>query len=140
MEVEKFPGIVVLTTNLADVFDTALQRRVKYKVYFGPPDAEARSEIWRKHLPKEAPLAPDVDLGRLAQEFKLTGGQIANAVMSAASLAASRLEGDSDMGQITMADFEAAARRESNGYAETGKNGRMGFCASGESGEVLATQ
>ena len=140
MEVEKFSGIVVLTTNLADVFDTALQRRIKYKVYFGPPDAEARSEIWRKHLPKEAPLAPDVDLGRLAQNFKLTGSQIANAVMSAASLAASRLEADSDTGQITMADFEAAARRESNGYAEIGKNGRMGFCVSGESGDVPVTQ
>jgi len=45
MEVEKFPGIVVLTTNLAEVFDTALERRIKYKVFFGPPDAEARSEI-----------------------------------------------------------------------------------------------
>ena len=140
MELERFPGIVVLTTNHAGVFDPALERRIKYKVYFGPPDAEARSEIWRKHLPKEAPLAPDVDLGRLAQNFKLTGSQIANAVMSAASLAASRLEADSDTGQITMADFEAAARRESNGYAEIGKNGRMGFCVSGESGDVPVTQ
>jgi hypothetical protein len=127
MEVEKFPGIVVLTTNLADVFDTALQRRIKYKVYFGPPDAEARSEIWRKHLPKEAPLAPDVDLGRLAGEFKLTGGQIANAVLSAASRAASRLEEDTDTGQMMMADFEAAAQRELNGYAAEGSNGRLGF-------------
>jgi SpoVK/Ycf46/Vps4 family AAA+-type ATPase len=127
MEVENFPGIVVLTTNLADVFDTALERRIKYKVYFGPPDAEARSEIWRKHLPKEAPLASDVDLGRLAQNFKLTGGQIANAVMSAASLAASRLEEDADTGQIAMADFEAAAQRELSGYAAEGSNGRLGF-------------
>ena len=127
MEVEKFSGIVVLTTNLADVFDTALQRRIKYKVYFGPPDAEARSEIWRKHLPKEAPLAPDVDLGRLAGEFKLTGGQIANAVLSAASRAASRLEEDTDTGQMMMADFEAAAQREQNGYAAEGSNRRLGF-------------
>ncbi len=127
MEVERFPGIVILTTNHADVFDPALERRIKYKVYFGPPDAQVRSEIWRKHLPREAPLATDVDLGRLAQEFKLTGGQIANAVLSAASLAASRLKGDADTGQITMADFEAAAQREQNGYAEDGGSRRMGF-------------
>ena len=127
MEVEKFPGIVVLTTNLADVFDTALQRRIKHKVYFGPPDAKVRAEIWRKHLPKEAPLASDVDLGRLAGEFKLTGGQIANAVMSAASLAASRLQEDTDPGQIAMADFEAAAQRELSGYAAEGSNSRLGF-------------
>jgi hypothetical protein len=68
-----------------------------------------------------------VDLGRLAQEFKLTGGQIANAVMSAASLAASRLEKESDTGQIAMADFEAGAKRELDGYAEADRNGRMGF-------------
>jgi SpoVK/Ycf46/Vps4 family AAA+-type ATPase len=124
---ERFPGIIILTTNHADVFDPALERRIKYKVYFGPPDAQVRTEIWRKHLPKEAPLATDVDLDRLAQEFKLTGGQIANAVLSAASLAASRLKEDADTGQITMADFEAAAQREQNGYAEERIGGRMGF-------------
>ena len=106
MELERFPGIVILTTNHADVFDPALERRIKYKVYFGPPDAQVRTEIWRKHLPKEAPLAPDVDLGRLAEEFKLTGGQIANAVLSAASLAASRLEADSD----TRPDYDGRLR------------------------------
>jgi hypothetical protein len=127
MELERFPGIVILTTNHAGVFDPALERRIKCKVYFGPPDAEARSEIWRKHLPKEAPLARDVDLGRLAQEFKLTGGQIANAVLTAASLAASRLQKETDTGQIAMADFEASARRELDGYAEADKNGRLGF-------------
>jgi len=66
-------------------------------------------------------------LGRLAQDFTLTGGQIANAVMSAASLAASRLEEDTDTDQIMMADFEAAARREQNGYGAEGSNSRLGF-------------
>ena len=66
-------------------------------------------------------------MGRLAQDFKLTGGQISNAVLSAASLAASRLEADSDTGQIAMADFEAAAQHELKGYAEADKSERMGF-------------
>ena len=127
MELERFPGIVILTTNHANVFDPALERRIKNKVYFGPPDAKVRAEIWRKHLPEEAPLTPDVDLERLAGDFKLTGGQIANAVMTAASLAASRLEGDSATGQITMADFEAAARRELQGYKDAEENGQIGF-------------
>jgi hypothetical protein len=127
MELERFPGIVILTTNHTGVLDPALERRIRYKVYFGPPDAETRAGIWREHVPKEAPLAPDVNLGRLADEFKLTGGQIANAVLTAASLAASRLEADSANGQITMADFVAAARRELDGYSESEKKGRVGF-------------
>jgi hypothetical protein len=126
-EVERFPGIIVLTTNLAGTLDPALERRIKYKVYFGPPDARVRTEIWRKHLPKEAPLAADVDLGRLAQEFKLTGGQIANAVLTAASLAAARLKGDAETGRITMADFQTAAQRELSGYAEEEARRRAGF-------------
>lgn|GEM_PF-3209701 len=96
-------------------------------MFFGPPDAKVSAEIWRQHLPQEAPLAPDVDLGQLAEDFELTGGQIANAVSSAAALAASRLKGDTDVGQITMADFEAAARSEKDGYAEEGDGGRLGF-------------
>ena len=127
MELERFPGIVILTTNHASVLDPALERRIQYKVYLGPPDTETRAAIWREHLPEEAPLAPDVDLRRLAEEFGLTGGQIANAVLAAASLAASRLEADSDTGQIAMADFEAAAQRELRGYSEAEKSGRMGF-------------
>ncbi|MBM3313079.1 ATP-binding protein, partial [candidate division WOR-3 bacterium] len=117
MELERSLGIVILTTNHAGVLDPALERRVRYKVFFGVPDAGARVTIWKKHLPQKAPLASDVDLAKLADEYKLTGGQIANAVLTAASLAAARLETDSASGQITMADFEAAASRELDGYS-----------------------
>ena len=127
MELERFPGVVILTTNHAGDFDTALERRIKHKVYFGVPDAPVRAEIWRKHLPREAPLAPDVDLDRLGERFKLTGGQIANATLTAASLAAARLDNDEQNGQITMADFEAAAERERKGYVECEGDGRLGF-------------
>ncbi|MEO0078388.1 MAG: ATP-binding protein [candidate division WOR-3 bacterium] len=127
MELERFSGIVILTTNHAEVLDPALERRIRHKVHFGPPDAAGRGAMWRVHLPKQAPLADDVDLDRLAEMFKLTGGQIANAVLTAASLAASRLEADSTEGLITMADFEAAVRRELQGCAGTSKGGQLGF-------------
>jgi len=71
------------------------------------PDAGTRTRIWRCHVPDRAPLSPDVDFDRLAREFELAGGQIANAVLSAASLAASRLEEGSAEGQTTKADFQA---------------------------------
>jgi len=72
----------------------------------------------RQHLPAAAPLAPDTDLKRLAEEFKLTGGQIANAVLPATSIAAARLAGGSADGQVTMADFETAAKQEVRGCEE----------------------
>jgi hypothetical protein len=127
MELERFPGIVVLTTNHADVFDPALERRIRYKVHFSPPGAAARAAIWREHLPHEAPVAQDADFDRLAAEFELTGGQIANAVMTAASLAASRINGDDDTTEITMTDFRRAAEAEKRGFGSAAGNRPMGF-------------
>lgn len=127
MELEQFPGVVILTTNHAELMDPALERRVRHKVYFGPPDTQARLEILRKHIPPAAPLAKDVDLAQLAEKYKLTGGQLANMVMTAAALAAARMSDDGEDGEITMADFEAAAKREQVGYAERGTDARIGF-------------
>ncbi|HDQ99494.1 MAG TPA: ATP-binding protein [candidate division WOR-3 bacterium] len=127
MEMERFAGTVILTTNHAGVLDPALERRIRHKVYFGPPDAGTRAGIWRKHLPEQAPLAEDVDLDRLAQEYRLTGGQIANAVMTAAALAAARLDDGSEKTRITMADFEAGAKREARGYDAVTNGSKLGF-------------
>lgn len=128
MELEQFKGICVLTTNHAELLDTALERRIRYKVYFAPPEATARARIWRCHIPKETPLAEDVDLDRLADKFKMTGGQIANAVQVAAAMAAARIDGSGQDVRITIADLEAAARRESEGYSSgKPKRDRVGF-------------
>jgi hypothetical protein len=127
MELERFPGVVILTTNHADVLDPALERRIRYKVYFEVPDASTRARIWREHLPEQAPLASDVDLDRLAREFELTGGQIANAALNAASLAAARLDEDSAGEEITMTDFQVAALQELSGYMKAAESKRMGF-------------
>src|SRR5207237_1324506 len=68
--------------------------------------APARLEIWRRTLPAATPLAPDVDLNLLAKRHRLSGGNIRNAIVTAAFLAAGR------GGPLTMADFQAAVRRE----------------------------
>lgn len=127
MELERFSGIVILTTNHAGVLDPALERRIRHRVFFGPPDVEARAGIWRKHLPEQAPLAGDVDLDRLAEEYRLTGGQIANAVMTAAALAAARLDDGPEPVAITMADFEAGAKQEARGYDAVENGSKLGF-------------
>ena len=121
IELDRFRGVCILTTNHPDLLDPAALRRVRHKVLFGMPDPETRARIWRCHVPEKAPIA------KLGSGFALAGGQIANAVLNAASDAASRMETDSATGQITMADFRDAAQRELRGYAEADENGRMGF-------------
>jgi hypothetical protein len=56
--------------------------------------------LWRIHLPPNAPLAPDVDLAKLAGRFAFAGGNIKNVCFKAASRAALRL----DNARITMDD------------------------------------
>ena len=89
-EIERFDGIVILTTNLYGRLDEALRRRILYRVTFQSPDATARARIWRVVLPTRAPLAPDVDFGKLGRLYDLPGGHIKNAALRAAYKAAAQ--------------------------------------------------
>ncbi len=86
-EIEKFEGILILCTNMIKKLDEALERRVSLIVEFAVPDQSQRKQIWQYHLPKKMPLR-NVDLDELSLH-NLTGGQIKNAVLSAARLALS---------------------------------------------------
>lgn len=86
-EIEHFTGVVIFTTNRLGKLDPALERRLSAKIEFPFPDKDQRLAIWKRMLPKEAPLAKDVVLETLA-EVPLAGGNIKNAVLNAARMAA----------------------------------------------------
>lgn len=83
-ELDRFSGIVILTTNLAERIDKAFMRRIRHHLEFPMPDAVARAEIWRKHFPKDAPISKDVDFRRLGKDYEISGGIIRNIVLKAA--------------------------------------------------------
>ncbi len=106
-ELERYDGIAVFATNLPESLDEAIFRRFLLHVRFEAPDAAARLNIWRTHLPSEAPLADDVQLHDLAHRFALTGGEVKNAVSIAfASAFAQR----GKAGPIFHDDLSRAAR------------------------------
>lgn len=86
-EIEKLPVITIFTTNAPAVLDPALSRRIMRKVHFEMPDASLRRRLWEIHVPKAVVLAPDVDLDTLSLKYRISGGQIRNAVQMATSLA-----------------------------------------------------
>jgi len=106
-EVERFDGIVILTTNLFGGLDDALKRRIQYRVTFPRPTPHERLRIFKMLIPREAPLASDVDLEALVQSFDFTGGNIKNVIMRAAYLACAQ------NCAISMAHLVAACRGES---------------------------
>jgi ATPase family associated with various cellular activities (AAA) len=95
-KMESYEGAVVLATNLRNNLDDAFLRRLDVVVDFPFPEADDRERIWRLVLPDRAPFAANLDLGRLASQFKLSGGGIRNSSIAAAFLAAD------DGGVITM--------------------------------------
>jgi SpoVK/Ycf46/Vps4 family AAA+-type ATPase len=74
MELERFDGIVVFTTNLFQNYDNAFKRRILASVEFTLPDAEAREQIWRLHLGIKLPLAKDITTKVLADKYDDVSG------------------------------------------------------------------
>jgi SpoVK/Ycf46/Vps4 family AAA+-type ATPase len=120
--VEDHDGVVLLATNLADRLDPALARRLTYALRFPLPEANARADIWRRHVPSTVPTDGPIDFDALGAAHALSGGQIRNAVFKAAFRAA---RGN---GRLSTAWLEQAAAEESesvNGVA--GNRRAIGF-------------
>jgi cell division protease FtsH len=100
--------IVIGATNRPDVLDQALLRpgRFDRRITVSPPDRTGREAILKVHT-RGVPLAPDVDLGRIAATTPgMVGADLANLVNEAALLAARRGHDN-----VTMSDFADALER-----------------------------
>jgi cell division protease FtsH len=102
-------GVIVLAaTNRPDVLDSALLRpgRFDRRVAVQPPDRTGRRLILEVHT-RGVPLAPDVDLDRIAATTPgMVGADLANLVNEAALLAARR-----DHARVTGEDFGDALEK-----------------------------
>lgn len=86
--IEEHDGIVLLSTNRMGDMDDAFRRRFQFVLAFPLPETELRARILKRLLPWEA-CADGVDAALLADRFRLSGGELRNAVVAAAFLAAS---------------------------------------------------
>jgi SpoVK/Ycf46/Vps4 family AAA+-type ATPase len=113
--IEQYQGLVVLATNFQENIDDAFLRRLHCVVRFPFPDEQARLQIWKLQFPADAPLSPKVDFDFLANQFRLSGGNINHVAIEAAYQAAQ--EGGVG-GTITMDHIIAAIKHE---YQKQGK-------------------
>lgn len=89
--IERFNGLVFLTTNQPEAIDPAMHRRLAMHIVLPLPNEAERAELWHRMLHAgSAPLAADIDVADLARRFPdMSGANIRNAVLSALYLAAS---------------------------------------------------
>ncbi len=110
MELEKFSGVVVFTTNLISNYDEAFKRRILLSVYFDMPDEDARTMIWNLHLGKKMPLHSDVTAESLASRYDgISGADIKDMVFYAALYA---LDQEKDVLDMSVFDYSYKTIRE----------------------------
>lgn len=112
-------GVTVFATNLASNYDTAFIRRILGHVEMPLPDADRRAQLWRYHIPDRMPVQlNNGDWERLGAESEgLSGGDILNIVVNAASLS---LEREGPSCNIALADFQAAIQASKRARQEIG--------------------
>lgn len=109
---ETFAGICILTTNHEPAIDEAFRRRLAVHIRFPLPDEEERERLWKAMLPTRAPVDEQLDLEALAKKFVMGGGNIRNAVVRAAFLAADANEriGSYHLRQAAQLEYEAMGK------------------------------
>lgn len=117
MELEKFDGIVIFTTNLISNYDEAFKRRILTSIPFKMPDVHGREYIWNLYLSHGIPLADNITGKLLANKYEgISGADIKDMLLYAAI---SSLYRDETNPTITEKDFDEAnrvilLRRQSN--------------------------
>lgn len=104
-KMEGHSGLSILATKLRANLDQAFLRRMGFVIDLPFPDEAARRALWERHLPKQVPLAADVNFDTLSL-LGLPGSAIRDAVLKCVSLALVTGE------PITMTHLQTAARRE----------------------------
>jgi SpoVK/Ycf46/Vps4 family AAA+-type ATPase len=110
--IESFAGICILTTNHDPAIDEAFRRRLAVHIRFPLPDEDEREKLWKAMLPTTAPVDRDLEISALAKKFVMGGGNIRNAVLRAAFLAADAGEriGNYHLRQAAQLEYEAMGK------------------------------
>ncbi len=111
--IETYDGIVLMATNLGANLDEAFTRRIHFIIDYPFPDEDTRLRLWELLIPKNIERDGDVDLKEFAAAYKIAGGNIRNAVVTAIYEAAAK-----DMTKINKAGLLRGVERE---YQKMGK-------------------
>jgi SpoVK/Ycf46/Vps4 family AAA+-type ATPase len=113
IELEKFDGIIIFTTNFISNYDIAFKRRILASLEFKLPDEKGRAQIWNSHIPKELPLSPGITPSQLGYKYGgTTGADIKDIVLFSA---VNCLEKGRE--RLTWEDFDEAYQTVKNRYS-----------------------
>jgi SpoVK/Ycf46/Vps4 family AAA+-type ATPase len=129
-ELDRFDGVVIVTTNLFENYDPALLRRIQRHIKFRFPDASMRRELFALHLPNPDRVEADYAvLAELSRGF--SGGDILNICVNA--IHAGSTDANPERWKVTQGMLEREIAKAKKAKAEhSGEKGksrrRIGFC------------
>lgn len=87
MQLNIYPGFVIMATNHAQNLDPALSDRLMSIIHIKRPDYERRKLIWKQKIPEKFPFQPtEKELAKIAK-YDLSGRQIETVLVNVASSA-----------------------------------------------------
>lgn len=112
MELERFDGVVIFTTNLISNYDDAFKRRILASIEFYQPDKKGREIIWRTHIPQKLPLDNNITAEYLAGKYEnISGADIKDIILNASVLCLQR-----GSNCLNIDDFDVAYKFIANRY------------------------
>lgn len=84
-QIAKYPGLMILISNKAELLDAALERRLIARIYVGVPEYRERLALWRTKMPHGFPLKLTLPETEKLANLVLTGAEIENAIILCAS-------------------------------------------------------
>jgi len=114
-ELDRFDGVVIVTTNLFENYDPALLRRIQKHIKFRLPDESMRRELFALHLPNHSRI--EADFAVLAGLSRgLSGGDILNTCVNA--IHAGSTDADPAKWKVTQEMMEKEIRKARRAKAE----------------------
>ena len=122
-ELDRFDGVVIVTTNLFENYDPALLRRIQRHINFRLPDASMRRELFALHLPNPARVQAD-NAVLAALSRSLSGGDILNVCVNA--IHAGSTDDDPANWRVTQEMLESEIKKVRRAKAEhSGEKGKV---------------
>jgi SpoVK/Ycf46/Vps4 family AAA+-type ATPase len=116
LQLDRAEGVVLFATNLAANYDQAFVRRILAHIHFPLPNVEGLIRLWEYHLPRQLPREAAVTPALLADlSIGLSGGEVLNAVLLAASEAA-----EQGAAALSLEAFERAIQQVHRAKQEVG--------------------
>jgi hypothetical protein len=106
---DKFKGVMFLTTNRHDIIDPAIASRVSLSIRYDNFDLDARVAVWHSLLHAADLHYSDETINELAAEYQVNGREIKNSIRLAQSFAKGQKRGAEPQDIIQVLGFRPPA-------------------------------